>query len=106
MRLAEGLQTAIAAIGTATDIPEEEPPAELREIDAEIFERLATLQEQLEDFDSGAEDSLDALRADLAGTVAHRLLAPVAKLVSSYDMEPAAAQLAEVIGKLKEHHSE
>jgi polar amino acid transport system substrate-binding protein len=75
-------------------------------VDEVLFERLEALQMQLDEFDAEAEDSLEQLRADLAGTELDTLLAPVADLVSAYNMEQAAEQLTQLVGKLREQHSE
>ncbi len=106
--LAKILETSIGLIRSATATPaaESNAPTEPIEITAEILERLASLQQQLEDFDSEAEDTLDALSNELQGSEAGSLLAPIRKAVAAYDMESAAAQLADVITKLKEQHSE
>jgi CheY-like chemotaxis protein len=106
--LAKILETSIGLIRSATRTPaaESDAPSEPVEITAEIFERLATLRKQLEDFDSEADDTLDALSNELQGSGLGSLLAPIRKAVAAYDMESAAAQLADVITKLKEQHSE
>ena len=83
-----------------------EPSSEPKEITAEIFDRIAILQQQLEDFDSEAEDTLDALLAELVSHEAGSLLEPIRKAVSAYDMESAAEQLAEVTTILKDQHGE
>ena len=75
-------------------------------IDAQIIQRLALLQEQLEDYDAEAEDSLDALRADLAGSDLDLSLAPIAKSVAAYDMEAAAEQLAALSHQLRDQYSD
>jgi HPt (histidine-containing phosphotransfer) domain-containing protein len=106
--LAKTLETSIGLIRSATGTPaaESDAPTEPIEITAEILERLASLQQQLEDFDSEAEDTLDALSNELQGSEAGSLLAPIRKAVAAYDMESAAVQLADVITKLKEQYSE
>jgi polar amino acid transport system substrate-binding protein len=106
--LAKTLESSIGLIRSATEIPAavSEASSAPQEITAEIFERLATLRKQLEDFDSEAEDTLDALSNELQGSGLGSLLAPIRKAVAAYDMESAAAQLADVITKLKEQHSE
>ena len=65
-------------------------------VTAEILERLGKLQHQLENFDSEAEDTLNALLDELGSSAAGQLLAPIGRLVSAYDMEEAAAQLGKV----------
>jgi polar amino acid transport system substrate-binding protein len=106
--LAKILETSIGLIRSATGTPAagSDAPTEPIEITAEILERLASLQQQLEDFDSEAEDTLDALWNELQGSEAGSLLAPIRKAVAAYDMESAAAQLADMITKLREQHSE
>jgi CheY-like chemotaxis protein len=106
--LAKILETSIGLIRSASGTPaaESDAPTEPIEITAEILERLASVQQQLEDFDSEAEDTLEALSTELQGSEAGSLLAPIRKAVAGYDMESAAEQLADVITKLKEQHSE
>jgi signal transduction histidine kinase/DNA-binding response OmpR family regulator/HPt (histidine-containing phosphotransfer) domain-containing protein len=102
--LALNLQHTVTLIRSALDSPGTTTGAvaESQQIDASVFERLALLQEQLEDFDSEAEDTLDGLRTDLASSCVAQLLEPIAKAVSAYDMESAAQQLPGVTSKLKE----
>ena len=104
--LGEALATAITAIQGATGAVAAAagPSSEPKEITMEIFERLDTLQQQLEDFDSEAEDTLDALLAEMVNYEAGSLLEPIRKAVSAYDMESAAEQLVEVTTKLKEQY--
>ena len=71
-------------------------------ITSEMLERFAHLHRQLESFDSEAEDTLNGLLAELGSSTAAALLAPVGKLVSSYDMEAAAAELEKTMAKLEE----
>jgi two-component system sensor histidine kinase/response regulator len=105
--LAESLAGAIGTIGAAREQGVATPaaPAEPGEITAKILVRLAVLLEQLENFDSEAEDTLNDLLNDFGGSAAD-LLAPVAKLVSAYDMEAAAEQLNGVMGRLQEMNVE
>jgi HPt (histidine-containing phosphotransfer) domain-containing protein len=83
-----------------------EPLSTPQKVTAEILQRLDLLQQQLEDYDSEAEDRLDGLRKDLAGSAMVELLAPIAKAVSAYEFETAAEQLTEVMAGLKDHYSE
>ncbi|GAG84760.1 unnamed protein product, partial [marine sediment metagenome] len=100
VKLYEGLEqrlaNSIVVIQAATpgQVASSEPVLEPLKISSEIFARLALIQQQLEDFDSEAEDSLDDLKADLVGSELAELLVPISKSVSAYDMEQAAEQLA------------
>ena len=79
-----------------------ESPSEPPQITAEILERLALLLQQLEDFDSESEDTLDTLLMDLIGSKAATLLESVSKEVKAYELESAAEKLAEIVSKLKD----
>jgi two-component system sensor histidine kinase/response regulator len=106
--LEQHLANSIALIQAAmpTAVASSESVLEPPKINSEIFVRLAFIQQQLEDFDSEAEDSLDDLKADLMGSDVAELLVPISKLVSAYDMEQAAEQLAEMRATLKEQYSD
>jgi CheY-like chemotaxis protein len=106
--LAQLLETSIGLIHGAIGTPATQSGAssEPIEITPRIFENLALLQQQLEDFDSEAEDTLDGLKEDLRGSEAGKLLESIAKAVSSYDMESAAEQLLDVVTKLKDQSNE
>jgi signal transduction histidine kinase/CheY-like chemotaxis protein/HPt (histidine-containing phosphotransfer) domain-containing protein len=102
--LANSLDNAVTSIrgSLVVAVSANEAAAESQIADTEILERMVLLLQQLEDYDSEAEDTLDALRADSAGSEIAALLVPVAKSVSSYDMERAAEQLTAVISGQKE----
>jgi signal transduction histidine kinase/DNA-binding response OmpR family regulator len=94
------VQTIEGALGSGAQdvIGTGEPVA----VTSEILERVAHLHGQLESFDSEAEDTLSGLLAELGSSAAAALLAPVDKLVSSYDMEEAATELERAMAKLQE----
>jgi signal transduction histidine kinase/CheY-like chemotaxis protein len=102
------LAEAIVLFHKVTSLPDadSEPLSTPQKVTAEILERLALLQQQLDDYDSEAEDRLDSLMKDLVGSGVVELLAPIAKAVSAYEFETAAEQLAEVRAGLREHYSE
>jgi HPt (histidine-containing phosphotransfer) domain-containing protein len=107
-KLSQSLENTVTLIGsaagsTAPGAAASSPPAQ---VDAQLIARLALLQEQLEDFDAEAEDSLDALRSDLVGCDLDQSLAPIARSVAAYDMEIAAQQVAALTSKLKDQYSE
>jgi signal transduction histidine kinase/DNA-binding response OmpR family regulator/HPt (histidine-containing phosphotransfer) domain-containing protein len=94
------IETIKASLGSA----EQGSPStgEAVAITQEMLERLSNLHQQLEDFDSEAEDTLNGLLTELGNSPAAALLATVAKHVSAYDMEEAAAELERATAKLKE----
>lgn len=102
--LASSLEQAVETINTNLGSPDQgaagagEPVA----INSEMLERLADLHQQLEDYDSEAENTLNDLVTDLGNSPAAILLAPISRLVSNYDMEEAAIQLYAVMDKLQE----
>jgi HPt (histidine-containing phosphotransfer) domain-containing protein len=98
------LKATIILITKALDTVEVvvESPSEPPQITAEILERLALLLQQLEDFDSESEDTLDTLLMDLTGSKAATLLQSVSKEVKAYELESAAEKLAEIVSELKD----
>ncbi len=98
--LARAVQTVEATLGSGAQVSAGagKPAA----ITAELLARLAVLRQQLENFDSEAEDTLEGLLAELGSSSAAALLAPVGRLVSAYDMEEAAEELERVMAKLEE----
>jgi signal transduction histidine kinase/DNA-binding response OmpR family regulator/HPt (histidine-containing phosphotransfer) domain-containing protein len=85
---------------TSESLPEPQP------VNAEVFERLARLQIQLDDSDSEAEDTLEELKADLMAYGVVELLTPIAKAVAAYDLESAAEQLPRMVKMLRERCGE
>jgi hypothetical protein len=71
-----------------------------------VLERLAVLQRELEDYDAEAEDTLNLLLAELAGSTLFAELEPVARLVAAYELESAAAQLRQITLQLEEKFGE
>jgi CheY-like chemotaxis protein/HPt (histidine-containing phosphotransfer) domain-containing protein len=103
-RLQEQLDKTLDVIDSAQgeDAAGSDPATRPAEIDAALLEQLGLLQQQLEDFDSEADDTLRALLSGLNGSPAAEQLAPLAALVSAYDMEAAAQQLAQIIPRMEE----
>ena len=102
--LADTLEHTIETIKASLGSAEQGSPStgEAVAITQEMIERLSDLHQQLEDFDSEAEDTLNGLLTELGNSPAAALLATVAKHVSAYDMEEAAAELERATAKLKE----
>ena len=63
---------------------------------------VLVLQRELEDYDAEAEDTLNVLRTELAGSPIFRELEPVASLVAAYELESAAEQLRQITKQLEE----
>ena len=85
----EILAEAIVLFHKVASLPDadSEPLSTPQKVTAEILERFALLQQQLDDYDSEAEDRLDSLMKDLVGSGVVELLAPIAKAVSAYEFE-------------------
>ena len=79
-------------------------PAGAPSLGGAVFATIDSLQAQLEDFDSEAEDTLEQLIAELAPAGLGALLDPVAQSLAVYEMEAASEQLAAATLKLKEYH--
>jgi len=102
--LADSLERAVETIKASLDSGDQGSAVtgDAVAITSEMLERFAHLHRQLESFDSEAEDTLNGLLAELGSSTAAALLTPVCKLVSSYDMEEAAAELERTMVKLQE----
>ncbi len=72
----------------------------------EIMVRFSLLQQQLDDYDAEAEDTLLELRADMGRSEFAGMLEPIIKAVSAYDMEAAGEHLTAVINSLEEEYGE
>ena len=102
--LADTLEHTIETIKASLGSAEQGSPStgEAVAITQETLARLSDLHQQLEDFDSEAEDTLNGLLDELGGSSAAALLAPVGKLVSAYEMEAAAVELERAMTALQE----
>jgi PAS domain S-box-containing protein len=103
-QLSEVLDKAISLICKETTGEEKNKPSNTQKpfkLTNEILEQLNLLLQQLEDSDSEAEDTLEALSDMLKDSSAEKMLITIRKAVSAYDMDSAAEQLKEVMSKLR-----
>ena len=69
---------------------------------ADLIPQLEQLQEKLEAYDSEAEDLMEELLGQVAGSEAASWLEPVQSLIEQYDLETAAEELKPLISKIEQ----
>jgi HPt (histidine-containing phosphotransfer) domain-containing protein len=100
--LASTLQAAITAINTTLEAGnDQEEPGKAGALPADFVEKLLALKDQLDEYDSESEETIEALLPQADGTSQAAALARVHRSISAYELDEAADQLQRIITELE-----